>query len=87
MVALTEEEKKELIDVLSKKGVKTHCPMCSHDEFVLNDGYTPNVVQTKKTGVMLGATVPSIAIICKNCGFMSNHALGVLGILSSTDNG
>jgi hypothetical protein len=31
-----------------------------------------------------GLGIPSIAIICNRCGFISQHALGTLGLLPAT---
>ena len=31
--------------------------------------------------VLGGPSIPSIAIVCSKCGFISSHALGVLGLL------
>ena len=88
---LTEEKKAELIRVLSEKLEKyskpSACPMCGHPHFTISDAYLSNTLQTDFTSVTLGGpSIPSLAIICKNCGFISQHALGILGLLPAEVN-
>lgn len=80
---LSEEQKQEIIRKLQEKGVKTKCPMCDHDNFIIADGYFANIVQKKPVGaiVLAGQTIPTIPIICAKCGFISQHAIGILGLI------
>lgn len=79
---LSESEKKEIINSLNKKGVRIHCPMCEHKNFIIADGYFNHPMQSNLEGVSFGGpSIPTIAIVCSNCGFISQHALGVLGLL------
>jgi hypothetical protein len=57
--------------------------MCGHNKFVLADGFFNNSVQTNFEAALVlgGPSIPTIALICSNCGFISQHALGVLGLL------
>ncbi len=82
MAELSQEEKKEIIKRFSEKGVKIICPMCNHNQFVIADGYFNNSLQLKLGVFSLGGpSIPSIPIVCSNCGFISQHALGVLNLL------
>ena len=80
---LSETEKKKIIDKLTEKGVKTICPMCGNNHFIIADGYFNNPMQSGfQGGVVLGGpSIPTIAIVCGSCGFTSQHAIGVLGLL------
>ena len=83
---LSDDQKNEIIaqlDVSFHKFNKAgHCPMCGHNKFTIADGYFTPILQKDLTSYKLGgASIPSIIIICTNCGFMSQHALGVLGLL------
>ena len=80
---IPDELKKKIVDKLKEKGVTSTCPMCSHNNFILVDGFFNNVIQNNyQTGLILGGpTLPTIAIICTNCGFTSHHALGALDLL------
>lgn len=82
---LDDDKKAELIrlitEKISSKGKSPHCPMCGNNSFSLVDGYFSNGIQQDFSSVSLGGpAVPSATIICTNCGFMSQHALGAIGI-------
>lgn len=58
------------------------CPMCTHETFSLVGGYLGNPLQPQLGGLTLGGPlIPTAAIVCENCGFLSQHALGSLGLL------
>lgn len=79
---LSNEEKVKLIDALGSKVRQFNCPMCHNKKFVMADGYFNNATSTDFTSISIGGTsIPTIAIICENCGFVSQHALGILGFL------
>jgi hypothetical protein len=87
----TDEKKKELIEVLDKRlkkrGTQLRCPMCSQPHFSIADAYIRNELQPDLKAVNLGGpSIPTIAIVCSNCGFLSQHAIGVLGLLSVEEN-
>lgn len=86
---MSDEEKKRAIDALNKKGVKTHCPMCLNNNFILADGYFNLTIQANlHAGLIIGGpSIPTVAIICTNCGSVSHHALGALGLLQNTEGG
>ena len=79
---LNTEQKQKLVEEIKKKVPNLTCPMCQNKNFVLADGYFNNTIQTDlKTFGIGGPSVPTIGIVCTNCGFVSQHALGVLGLL------
>lgn len=82
MSELKETEKKEILEALATRQVKKNCPMCGYDTFGIFDGYLSHPVQYNTTQLSLGGEVlPTAVIICKRCGFVSQHALGTLGLL------
>lgn len=86
---LSESEKKIIIDKLKEKGVPDSCPMCKNKKFLLADGYFSHTLQTSvQSGIVLGGpAIPTIALICTKCGFTSEHALGILGLLPQKEGG
>ncbi len=79
---LDNEQKKKLGEELQKRKHNLTCPMCQNKNFIMADGYFNNTMQTNLSGLELGGpSIPTIGIICSNCGFVSQHALGVLGFL------
>ena len=86
---ITQEEKQRIILELNKRfnssGIK--CPMCGNNHFIIGDGYFNSFMQDDFRSLNLGGpSIPSIPIICDRCGFISSHALGVLGLLPKNDN-
>lgn len=79
---LDNEQKKKVGEALQKRQPNLACPMCQNKNFIMADGYFNNSMQTNLEGFELGGpSIPTVAIICNNCGFVSQHALGVLGLL------
>ena len=83
---LSAEQKKVIVDKLTERVLKSghgfRCPMCNHDGFVLLDLYIRNDIQDELGSVTLGGpSIPAAGIVCSNCGFLSQHALGALGLL------
>lgn len=89
LVPLSDADKQRIIDKLNEKGVRAPCPMCGNKNFVLADGYFNHPIQSNpRAGLVIGGpSIPTIAIICSNCGFTSQHALGALGLLDLLEGG
>jgi hypothetical protein len=88
---LNEEQKNELIKKLDEKfklsGNPLKCPMCANANFTIADGYFNNTLQENLSSISLGGTsIPTIGIVCTNCGFLSQHALGIINALPDKDN-
>jgi hypothetical protein len=79
---LSEEQKNKIKEALIKKVPNLSCPMCKHNNFAMTQGYIVHTLQSNYSSVTLGGeAIPSIGIICNNCGFISQHAIGSLGLL------
>lgn len=80
---LTDDNKNELIKALTEKVESLECPICHKNSFTIVDGYLIHGIQDNKRNILLGngPMIPSMAIVCNNCGFMSQHNLGILGLL------
>ncbi len=79
---LSDAKKQEIINALESKHVQAKCPMCQQSKFSVVDMYVRNSLQDDLQNIVLdGPAIPTAAIICMNCGFVSQHALGVLGLL------
>lgn len=79
---IKEEEKQRIIKALEEHGASLPCPRCGNQQFTLLDGYFNQTIQTELKGMVIGGpSVPSVVVVCTRCGYMSQHALGVLGLL------
>jgi hypothetical protein len=86
MEKLTETEKQRIISVLRERNANLPCPRCGNNNFTLLDGYFNQTIQNEFRGIVIGGpSVPSVVIACNRCGFLSQHALGVLGLLPKED--
>lgn len=83
MVKFSQSLRDRIIQALKSRGATNPCPRCGNSSFSLVDGYFNNLVQDELDGLVIGGpTVPSVVIACDRCGFLSQHAAGVLGLLS-----
>ena len=75
-------DKEEIIEQLIRKGVDRPCPRCGNKASTLIDGYFNQTVQDDASSFVVGgASIPTIVTACTNCGFLSQYALGALGLL------
>ena len=71
--------------LLVAKGAVLPCHRCGHKNFAVIDSYSSFGLQDSFTqGVMLGGPSLPVALVgCTNCGAITAHALGVLGLLDA----
>ena len=56
--------------------------MCHQRHFEILEGYMSDMLQSDYHNIVIGGhTIPSIVLVCSNCGFISKHALGALGLM------
>lgn len=80
---MQEDKKQEIIAVLQQRISHLECPMCHSQSFSIIDGYILDNPQESLNSYSLGGNfIPSVAIVCNNCGFISRHALGSLGLIN-----
>ena len=90
MQQLNDDEKQNIIEVLNKRGAKQPCPRCRNKNFALIDGYFNQPI---RTSIPVGITdiinegpfVSSVVVVCTRCGYLSQHALSVLGLLPAEE--
>ena len=83
---LSEERKGKIIAALEERGARQPCPRCGNMSFTLVDGYFNRAIQPSLKGMSLGGpSIPTVGLVCNRCGFLSEHALGILGLLSEEE--
>lgn len=81
---LKDEEKLRIANILNQRIGALICPICHRGHFSLVDSYSTVPLSDDYRVMSLGGrTIPFIILACDNCGFISQHALGSLGLLSS----
>ena len=79
---MDKDQRDKIISRLEEKGVKLPCPRCGNNSFSLIDGYFNQTIQNELKGLVIGGpSIPSVITACNQCGFISQHALGALGLL------
>ena len=82
----SQEQKDRIIKALTEKGVELPCPRCGNSNFTLVNGYFAQPIQPELGSITLGGpNIPSVVTVCTRCGFISQHALGALGLLPSAE--
>lgn len=82
MTELSQEDREKIVKALEAKGATRPCPRCGNNSFSLVGGYFNHFIQLNLGGVSIGGpSVPTTAVVCNNCGWVAEHALGVLGLL------
>lgn len=79
---MDEETKKQIINALSQKVGSFVCPICHQSKYSFVDGYTVDAVQEDYKVIQLGGRlIPSVILVCNNCGHIDRFSLGVLGLI------
>ena len=87
MQLLNDDEKQKITETLKKRGAKLPCPRCKNRNFAILDGYFNQSIQ-KSIPVSItditneGPFISSVVIVCTRCGYLSQHALATLGLLT-----
>lgn len=83
---MTEEKKRQIANALSIRTGNFVCPICHQSRYTLLDGYFVDVIQDKYQGMQLGGRLlPSVMLVCNNCGHLESFSLGVLGLMESEE--
>ena len=88
---ISQELKDEIAEKLKDLITIDTCPRCGSKDFSIADGLVVHVLQDNNSALVLdGDSIFCTAVICNNCGYFSEHALGTLGAvgkLKMNDNG
>ena len=78
---IKESDKQIILKKLAERIGVYKCPICHSSSFTIADGYLANPLQDNLNSIQLGgAFLPSVALVCTNCGFTSLHNAKILGI-------
>lgn len=80
-------DRDKIVEILEQKNANKPCHRCGNDQFALIEDYS-NIILQKEIGgslVLGGPAVPVVLIACGNCGAITFHALGALGLLTGDE--
>ena len=75
---MTEQLRAKIIESLDSRAGDFHCPICGNEKFFIADGLT-------EKNLINGLKVPCAVIVCNKCGFVSEQAIGVLGLMKELE--
>lgn len=73
----------QVIQVLEQRKAGKPCHSCGNGSFELLDKFSNILLKDEIDGALVlgGPTIPAAIVICNNCGAITFHALGALGLL------
>ena len=73
----------QIASKLTELGAQLPCHRCGGKHFSVVDNYSLFTMQEEITGALHigGPAVPIVLVACANCGAITPHALGALGML------
>lgn len=78
-MALTTNQKEIIVRRLET--INAACPICAYRAWTISDEIVSAMSVSLGGSTTLGGPfIPMAQIVCRNCGFVSHHAIGVLGI-------
>jgi ribosomal protein S27AE len=83
MSKLSPEQIGKIVKKIEEKGATLPCPRCGNGTFAIAEGYFNQTIQPDSSGLVIGGglAIPSAVLVCTKCGFISQHALVILGLL------
>jgi hypothetical protein len=82
-------ERDTVIRLLLERAATRPCHRCGQDKFSVIDKYSSLSLQDEITGPLRlgGLSVPVVLVACDNCGAITAHAVGALGLLPKPKEG
>ena len=78
---MSEATVEEIISALEQRGANKLCARCGKDGFSFVSKAMVSIQDDLQTVWLGGKSIPTATIACNNCGNLSFHAIGALGLL------
>ena len=81
--SLNEQTKNEIANILKEKEALLPCSRCGRTNFIISDGLgqvSINQNYDSASFVISSAYIPTIILICENCGLINELAIKILGL-------
>ena len=78
---MDQQRRQQYIDALVDKGATNPCQRCGNEFFDIVAESSIALERDPELGGRLGIpTIPVVLVACKKCGYIVEHALGLLGL-------
>lgn len=78
---LTDSDKRKILGKLVERMGHYQCPICHGESFTIVDGFLASSLHNTMHAIQTNDSfLPSVALVCSNCGFTSLHNAKVLGL-------
>jgi len=83
---MDEVEKNRILNRFRELIPQPECPMCHGRHFSVVDSYPINPVAEdyRKPNPLIRRSIPTVAVVCVKCGFISQHSMAAMGLLDET---
>ena len=79
---MNEEQRNKIIKALTQRVSDFVCPFCHQAKYTFIEAYSVEPVQNDYKGLQIGSKMlPSVMLVCGNCGHVDKFSLGVLGLM------
>jgi len=76
----------EIVAELEKRGANKPCARCGNNQFSVVSKTMISLQDSLDGSIRIGGeSVPAVLVACSNCGNVSFHALGALGLLKRNE--
>jgi uncharacterized protein (DUF983 family) len=79
---MNDDQADKIIQTLKERGVNLRCPRCAQGEFDLVGFSQLPVSDDPNESSIADTAIPVVLVVCPVCGFVMQHALMPLGIIS-----
>ncbi len=90
-MSLPNDFRQRFLNELRNRGVSNNCELCNQNNWAfVNEGVALNITDFSTNVRIPQPNIPSVAMICNNCGNIRLFSLGALNLLpiqGGTDNG
>lgn len=85
---MDEKERNRILKRFTELIPHPECPMCHNKSFSVVDSYItlPASDEYRKLSPLLKRAIPSVAVICTKCGFLSIHSMSVMKLKENEKN-
>lgn len=76
------EIRSKIVERIEEKAPLLACSVCGNKSMILVDGFLKHPLTSDSSKMVIGGkSLPTIGLICSNCGHLIEFSTGVLGFL------